>query len=116
MAETFKNWSTWPRLNKNVKWLCYVISLIKSSTLLAIYLFLDGAFLGIINIDGILTTSKYITNNKFALDVITRIFNFGKKMFILFIKGFVMSYPTAIELLYPRETSGSGNGGITGMR
>ena len=61
---------------------------------LALCLLGDGLFLFFINIDNV--GPKIITPNKFWLDLFTRVFNIG----------FVMTYPTAIDLLYPGGMGG----------
>jgi hypothetical protein len=79
--------------------LSYYIAL---NYLLAICVFLDGGFLGVINLDSVIP-SKYIATHKFLLDFFTRLFNFG----------FVHTYPIAILLLYPSGISISENKGGT---
>ncbi|RKP16701.1 hypothetical protein ROZALSC1DRAFT_24978 [Rozella allomycis CSF55] len=64
---------------------------IQKNRLLGVYLFMEGFFLFVINLDYF--TTKYTMHSKFLLDLLTRILNFG----------FVMVYPTALELLFPLD-------------
>ncbi|RKP17080.1 hypothetical protein ROZALSC1DRAFT_24565 [Rozella allomycis CSF55] len=64
---------------------------IQKNRVLGAYLFMEGFFLFLLNLDFI--TAKYTMHSKFLLDLLTRILNFGS----------VMVYPTALDLLYPLD-------------
>lgn len=103
---------------KAISRLRYYMSL---NILLGISVWMDGIFLMVINVDSIVKltstpeqqkTGNFIGNSKFALDFLTKLFNFG----------FIHTYPIAILLLFPfgsgvnESTAGNGISGPNGNR